>query len=106
MTTLKIFALLVGLYVLVLLPALFFEGYGDSALGILVLIPYLSILLFHKAGVPAVLQHDGLCGWGWCAPTVFGWVLAAVFWLGVIWLLAAIVAAIVAAARASGDATK
>jgi hypothetical protein len=29
MTTLKIFALLVGLYVLALLPALFFEGYGD-----------------------------------------------------------------------------
>ena len=102
MTTLKIFALLVGLYVLALLPALFIEGYSDSALGILVLIPYLSILLFHKAGVPAMLQHDGLCGWGWCAPTVFGWVLAAVFWLGVIWLLAAIVAA----ARASGDATK
>jgi hypothetical protein len=106
MTTLKIFALLVGLYVLALLPALFIEGYSDSALGILVLIPYLSILLFHKAGVPTMLQHDGLCGWGWCAPTVFGWVLAAVFWLGVIWLLAAIVAAIVAAARASGDATK
>ncbi len=102
MTTLKIFALLVGLYVLALLPALFFEGDGDSALGILVLLPYLSILLFNKAGVPAVLQHDGLCGWGWCAPTVLGWVLAGVFWLGVIWLLAAIVAA----ARASGDATQ
>lgn len=102
MATLKIFALLVGLYVLALLPALFFEGYGDSAVGMLVLVPYLSILLFHKVGVPGVLQHDGLCGWGWCAPTIFGWVLAAVFWLGVLWMLAAIVAA----ARAPDDAAK
>jgi len=106
MATLKIFALLVGLYVLALLPALFFTEYGDSVAGILVLIPYFSILLFHKAGIPGVLQHDGLCGWGWCAPTVFGWVLAAVFWLGLFWMLATMVAAIRAAARAPGDAAK
>ncbi len=101
MTTLKIFAWLVGLYVLALLPALFFPEYGDSVAGILVLIPYLSILLFHKAGIPGVLQHDGLCGWGWCAPTVFGWVLAALFWLGLVWLLASILATL----RASGETT-
>lgn len=102
MATLKVFAFLVGLYVLALLPALFIEGYGESAVGILVLIPYLSVLLFHKVGVPGVLQHDGLCGWGWCAPTIFGWVLAAVVWLGLLWLMAAIVAAV----RAPRDATE
>jgi hypothetical protein len=41
---------------------------------------YLAVLLAHKVGVPGVLEHNGLCGWGMCDPAPFGWAIAAVFW--------------------------
>lgn len=86
--TLKILAgLLLGYALLVAAahwgPPLF-EVPGTVA----VMVPYLSIHLFHKFGVPGLLEHDGLCGWGWCAPTVSGWVLAAVLWIALAWLVA------------------
>ena len=86
--TLKFLAALVALLLVLLLPGKFWPGYLDSPVGIVVAIPYLSIYLFHSIGVPGLLQHNGMCGWGWCAPTVFGWVFLGVFWGIVVWLLA------------------
>lgn len=83
--TLKTLALLIGLLGLIALPGLIWPAYLDSPLGLLVTIPYLSIYLFHGIGVPGLLQNHGACGWGWCAPTVFGWVFLGVFWLLVLW---------------------
>ena len=54
----------------------------------LVMLPFLSIYLFHELGIPGLLQHGGRCGWGWCSPTAWGWVFLALFWLGVAWVLA------------------
>ena len=50
---------------------------------LLVLVPLLSIYLFHRLGVPGLLEHGGHCGWGWCAPTPYGWAFLAIFWLAV-----------------------
>ena len=86
--TARRFALLVGGYVLLTLPGLIVPGYLDSPLGILVAVPYLSIYLFNMAGIPGLLQNHGLCGWGWCAPTLFGWAFLITVWLAVAWLLA------------------
>ena len=86
--TLKFLAALVALLLVLLLPGKFWPGYLDSPVGIVVAIPYLSIYLFHSIGVPGLLQHNGMCGWGWCPPTVFGWVFLEVFWGIVVWLLA------------------
>lgn len=86
--TLKFLAALVALLLVLLLPGKFWPGYLDSPVGIVVAIPYLSIYLFHSIGVPGLLQHNGMCGWGWCAPTVFGWVFLGLFWGIVVWLLA------------------
>jgi hypothetical protein len=86
--TLKTLALILAIYGLLLLPALIWPSYLDSPAGVLLLIPMLSVYLFHKAGVPGLLEHDGLCGWGWCSPTVFGWLFVAIFWLAVAWLVA------------------
>jgi hypothetical protein len=47
----------------------------------LMLAGYVSVLIAHKIGIPGVLEHDGLCGWGLCAPTPLGWTVAIVFWL-------------------------
>ncbi len=89
--TARLFALLVAAYGLALLPGLAWPGYLDSPIGVLAAVPYLSIYLFHGLGVPGLLQNNGACGWGWCAPTPFGWVFLLVVWLGMAWLLAAVI---------------
>ena len=86
--TLKILVLILVIYGLLLLPALAWPSYLDSPAGLLLLIPALSIYVFHKVGVPGLLEHNGLCGWGWCSTTLFGWLFLAVFWLAVAWLTA------------------
>lgn len=90
----RIFAIIVGSYTLLLvLGTLFEETLGAVAL-VLVVVPYFSVLLMHKAGLPGVLEHEGLCGWGWCAPTPLGWALTAVLWLGLAWGLSLAIAAL------------
>ena len=86
--TLKFFAAIVAMFLLLTLPALVWPSYPDSPVGLIVAIPYLSIYLFHKIGIPGLLEHNGLCGWGWCAPSTFGWVFLFTFWLLIAWLLA------------------
>ncbi len=86
--TLKFFAAIIATFLLLSLPALVWPGYLDSPVGLIVAVPYLSIYLFHKIGIPGLLLNNGLCGWGWCAPTLFGWVFLVTFWLLIVWLLA------------------
>lgn len=86
--TLTFFVSLIGIFLLLASPALFWPGYLDSPLGLVLAIPFISIYLFHQIGIPGLLQHAGACGWGWCAPTAFGWVFLGTFWLLATWLLA------------------
>jgi len=72
--------LLAGCALLALAGWVWPSYFGPPA-GLLVFLPILSLYFFHKIGVPGLLEHNGLCGWGWCAPTAFGWVFLAVFWL-------------------------
>jgi hypothetical protein len=86
--TLKILTLILAVYAFLVLPGLFWPAYFNSPAGLLVLVPGLSIYVFHKAGVPGLLEHNGYCGWGWCAPTMFGWVFLVAFWIIAAWLIA------------------
>lgn len=81
-------AILLGGYALLALPAYWGPSYLESMSSFLVMVPLLSIYIFHKLGIPGLLEHDGACGWGWCAPTVFGWAFLVMFWTGVAWLIA------------------
>lgn len=95
----KVFGVMVAAYALLLvLGTLFSETLGPVAV-VLAALPYFSVLLMHKAGLPGVLEHDGLCGWGWCAPTPLGWALAAVLWLVLAWGLAWAISALWRARR-------
>jgi len=86
---LKTLAIIVIIYFLLLSPGLIWPKYLDSPVGLLAAFPFLSVYLFHGIGIPFLLEHNGACGWGWCAPTLFGWIFISVFWLLVTWLLAA-----------------
>ena len=86
--TVKVLALILLAYGLLWLPAAFAPSYTESPLGLLLLAPLLSVYVFHKLGVPGLLEHNGLCGWGWCAPTTFGWLFTAAFLLIGTWLIA------------------
>ncbi|GAB3754805.1 hypothetical protein [Lysobacter olei] len=94
--TLKILGLLLLAYGLLWLPAAFWPPYLDSPIGVLLAAPLLSVYLFHKVGVPGLLEHNGLCGWGWCAPTTFGWLFVAFVLLVAVWLVAWGIAALTA----------
>jgi hypothetical protein len=69
-------------------PYFFWMGYLDSPFGFIAAFPVLSVYIFHNIGIPDLIQHNGACGWGWCAPTIFGWVFIILFWLIVLWILA------------------
>ena len=86
--TLKILAVLLSLYGLVLLAAYRGPAFLEPVAAWFAFVPYLSLLLFHQAGVPGLLEHKGLCGWGMCAPTALGWAMIVVVWLLAFWLLA------------------
>lgn len=86
--TLKLLAVFILIYFLLLSPGLVWPEYLDTPVGLLAAIPFLSVYLFHRIGIPFLLEHNGACGWGWCAPTVFGWIFISVFWLLMAWLLA------------------
>jgi hypothetical protein len=86
--TLKILTVLLIGYVLLAIPAYLGPAYLEEMSSYFVLVPFFSIHLFHTLGIPGLLEHNGACGWGWCAPTVFGWIFLAVFWIGIAWLLA------------------
>lgn len=103
MSTARVFAVLVGLYGLALLPALWSLSYLDSPAGVLVLLPFLSVYLLNAIGLPGLLVNDGACGWGWCAPTALGWGLAALLWLALAWGLAVVLARALAGLRHRRD---
>lgn len=86
--TLKILMRLLLVYGLLVVPGFLWPPYAASPAGLLLVVPGLSIYVFDQAGVPGLLEHDGMCGWGWCAPSVFGWVFLGVFWLAFAWLAA------------------
>jgi hypothetical protein len=86
--TLKTLSVLLGLFALLALPAAVWPSYLDSPIGLLVAVPYLSIYAFDMIGIPGLLQNNGACGWGWCAPSVFGWIFLSAAWLIITWLLA------------------
>jgi hypothetical protein len=86
--TLAILGALVAAYFVLALPAYL----GPAALreysSVLVMPVILSLYVFHRLGVPGLLENDGVCGWGWCGPTAFGLMFLTLFWLALAWLAA------------------
>jgi len=98
-TLMILVALLIG-YTLLAIPAYWGPSYLEAVSRYVVLVPFLAIYVFHKLGIPSLLEHNGACGWGWCSPTAFGWALLVVFWVGVAWLVAWGLARLTARSRA------
>ncbi len=86
--TLKILAALLSGYALLAIPAYWGPSFLEPMSSHVVIVPLISIYIFHKLGIPGLLEHNGACGWGLCAPTAFGWAFLVIFWIGVTWLIA------------------
>lgn len=89
--TLRIFAFILLGYGLLAAPGFFSPGYLDSPAGLLVAAPFLSVYLLHALGLPGLLDNNGLCGWGWCAPSLLGWTVMVLLWLSLAFGLAALI---------------
>ena len=86
--TIKVLAALITLYGLLLLAAYLIPPFGETAGFYLVMVPLLSVYLFHHFGVPGLLEHEGACGWGLCSPTPLGYAFLVLLWLAAAWLAA------------------
>jgi hypothetical protein len=87
-STLKILLILNAIFGGLLLLAVVSDKYLDTSIGVIFTVPFLSIYIFHNLGIPGLLQNNGACGWGWCAPTLWGWALLIPFWILFLWLIA------------------
>lgn len=94
--TLRYFAAIVSAYIVLAVPALIWPDYLDTLPGRIAAVPILSIYLLHAVGVPGLLEQGGACGWGWCQPTNFGWLLLFLLWVGLAWLAAKLIAVLIA----------
>ena len=87
--TTKLFAWIISTYaILSLIVFTFKEILNFYVVTIILGFPYYTVYIFHRIGVPGMLEHNGYCGWGLCSPTTFGWVLSICFWVFVAWLIA------------------
>lgn len=86
--TLKILAAILSGYAALSIPAWWGPSYLETVSSYVLIVPILSIYLFHSLGIPGLLEHNGACGWGLCSPTPFGWIFLVLFWVGVAWLVA------------------
>jgi hypothetical protein len=86
--TLKILATLLIGHAMLVIPAYLGPSYLEEMSSYVVIVTFLSIYVFHKLGIPGLLEHNGACGWGWCSPTTFGWIFLGVFWVAVAWIIA------------------
>ena len=71
--TLRIFGLLLVGVAFLGAPAAIWPAYLDSSIGRLLAAPYFLLLILSGLGFPGLLQNNGLCGWGWCAPSPLGY---------------------------------
>lgn len=71
-----------------LLPAAIWPDYLNAIASVAAVAALMPVYGLHAAGVPGLLEHNGLCGWGWCSPTITGWLIVIMLWVGVAWLLA------------------
>jgi hypothetical protein len=101
--TFVVLSILLATIALLTLPGFLWPKYMDSPLGIFAAVAYLSIYLFHGIGIPGLLQNNGACGWGWCAPTLFGWVFLCIFWFTIAWFMAWGIANVFRSNRASNQ---
>lgn len=72
------------------LPGLIWPAWLDSPAGMVVLMPFFLAHLLRGAGVPGLIENEGMCGWGWCSPTALGWAVSALICVLAAWALAAV----------------
>lgn len=85
----KHFIWIISIYAILASIVITFKGVLNFYVVTIILgLPFYTVHIFHRIGVPGVLEHNGYCGWGLCSPTKFGWLLSICFLVFVAWLIA------------------
>lgn len=69
------FILLAGLYAALFAFGSVYKGDPPEILVAVAGWPLLALYMLSYIGVPGLLENGGLCGHGWCGPSVFGWIV-------------------------------
>ena len=91
-STIKVFSVCAAVYAGVWLPYVVLQGnlpsYLSAPYAVLGLVQAIPVYILDSMGIPGLLQNNGHCGWGWCGPTVFGYVVLVMFWVAIVWFIA------------------
>jgi ribose/xylose/arabinose/galactoside ABC-type transport system permease subunit len=91
-TTIKVLLVIAVAYAGIWLPYVVcrnnLPAYLTAPYAVLGLAQAIPVYILNGIGIPGLLQNNGHCGWGWCGPTVFGYVVLVIFWVVVVWLIA------------------
>lgn len=76
-----------------ILPVSLIEGLYDSPLSWSWKVPAVLVMILGHLGVPALLDPES-SSWGYSEPTIAGFILAFLFWIAGLWLLARLLSAL------------
>ncbi len=69
------FIVLAGLYAALFAFGSVYKGDPPEMLVAVAGWPLFALYMLSYIGVPGLLENGGLCGHGWCGPSVFGWIV-------------------------------
>ncbi|MBK1875219.1 hypothetical protein FE848_18565 [Marinobacter sp. 1-3A] len=91
-STIKILLVFLTVYAGIWLPYIVLQGNLPASLSapyaLLGFAQAIPAYILNSVGISGLIQNDGYCGWGWCGPTVFGYVVLSAFWVLVAWFIA------------------
>lgn len=92
-TTVKVFFIIAITYLVIWLPYAVWQSDLPAGLeplyAILGFAHLIPIAVLSRLGIPGLLDNNGHnCGWGWCGPTILGYLVTIVLWTQAAWLLA------------------
>ena len=82
----KVFLILLLGYYAIIVLCMVSTKVSSSPFGIVLLPLIFLAYVFHNLGIPGVLQNNGVCGWGWCMPTIAGYLLGSILLVPLLWV--------------------
>lgn len=60
----------------------------DAFYFLLFIVYSFPLFALNDIGVSGIITSNGNCGWGWCGPTMIGYLIITAFWIAALWIIA------------------